>query len=225
MGIEDGGLGYTGTDLTGMLIAGNDFNYVKTHAEAIASAQQYNIVSCSSEALETNKILPGGYAAIDLLLGLERNDSHSLKPYKAISTSMQYVLKAYTSIGGALFVSGAYLASDMATEEERQFLASVLKCQSAGRSQATSNELSGLGTTFLYHKDLNEQHYAATATDMLQPVHPAFPAMQYADGYTAAVAYQGNDYRLFAMSVPFECIQDKQKQGAIMRGILSFLLQ
>jgi hypothetical protein len=49
--------------------------------------------------------------------------------------------------------------------------------------------------------------------------------MQYADGYTAAVAYQGNDYRLFAMGVPFECIQDKQKQGAIMRGILSFLLQ
>jgi len=225
MGIEDGGLGYTGTDLTGMLIAGNDFNYVKTHAEAIASAQQYNIVSCSSEALETNKILPGGYAAIDLLLGLERNDGHSLKPYKAISTSMQYVLKAYTSIGGALFVSGAYLASDMVTKEERQFLASVLKCQSAGRSQTTSNELSGLGTTFLYHKDLNEQHYAATATDMLQPVHPAFPAMQYADGYTAAVAYQGNDYRLFAMGVPFECIQDKQKQGAIMRGILSFLLQ
>ena len=37
MGVEDGGLGNSGEELTGMLIAGNDFNYVMTHAKAIAS--------------------------------------------------------------------------------------------------------------------------------------------------------------------------------------------
>jgi hypothetical protein len=68
MGIENGGLGYTGEELTGMLIAGNDFNYVKTHAEAIASVGQYNIVSCSSEALETGKANLRKCAAIDLVL-------------------------------------------------------------------------------------------------------------------------------------------------------------
>ena len=53
MGNENGGLGDSSEELAGRLIAGNDFNYVKTHAEAIASAGRYNIVSCSSEALET----------------------------------------------------------------------------------------------------------------------------------------------------------------------------
>ena len=88
MGVEDGGLGNSGEELTGMLIAGNDFNYVMTHAKAIASAKQYNIVSCSSEAVEMGKVNLIGYDAVDLLLGLERHDGHSLKAYKTFTTHM-----------------------------------------------------------------------------------------------------------------------------------------
>jgi hypothetical protein len=65
MGIEDGGLGYTGDELAGMLIAGNDFNYVTTHAQAIATAKKYNIVSCSSEAVEKGEGNLTDYDAVD----------------------------------------------------------------------------------------------------------------------------------------------------------------
>ena len=225
VGIENGGLGFSGDELTGMLIAGNDFNYVKTHAEAIAATQQFNIVSCSSEALETNKLLPSPYAMIDLLLGLERNDGHSLQYYKTIGTTMQYVLQAYTSTGGALLVSGAYLGCDMMSDGEQRFMSNVLKCRYAGRSMAPDNNINGMGTTIQYYKELNEEHYAATSADILQPVQPAFTAMQYGDGLDAAVAYRGKDYRSFVMGVPFECIQGQQKKNDIMRGILNFLLQ
>jgi hypothetical protein len=54
---------------------------------------------------------------------------------------------------------------------------------------------------------------------------PAFTSMQYDDGYSAAVAYSGNDYKLFIMGFPFECIQSGQKRSSIMRGILNFLLK
>ena len=225
MGNLDSGLGDSGNELSGMLIAGNDFNYVKTHAEAIASAQQYNIVSCSSEAVETAKVRLQDYAAIDLLLGLERCDGHSLNYYKTFNSSMQLALKNYATHGGALLVSGAYIGCDMNSNGEQQFLSSVLKCQFGGHSQTTSNTVNGLGTSITFWKQLNEEHYAATSTDILQPVHPAFTAMQYADGYGAAVAYKGSDYRLFVMGFPFECIQDRQKQGSIMRGILNYLLK
>ena len=223
MGNEKGGLGVCGEEFAGMLIGGNDFNYVKTHAEAIAATQQYNIVSCSSEALETVKLTPANCDVMDLILGLERNDGHSLKPYKAIKPSMQYVLQAFTSQGGALLVSGAYLGSDMVTEQEKHFLANVLKCSYNGRSYAPNANVIGLGTQMEYFKELNEEHYAATTAEILQPAASAFTAMQYADGYSAAVAYQGKDYRLFAMGFPFECIKEKQKQQAIMAGILNFL--
>lgn len=222
---QDGGLGDSGEEMTGMLLAGNDFNYVQTHAQSIAATGNYNIVSCSNEALETAKMHLQNYAAMDLLLGLERNDGHSLNYYKTFSSSMQHVLQQFTAQGGALLVSGAFIGSDMTTDSEQQFLRHVLKCQYAGRSQSQSNELHGLGTSIHYWKEMNEEHYAATSTDILQPVKPAYTAMQYADGYGVAVAYKGSDYRLFVMGIPFECIQGEQKRTNIMSGILRYLLQ
>ena len=224
MGIEDGGLGDCGDELTGLLIAGNDFNYVMSHAKAIDSAKKYNIVSCSSDAVETGKVNLTDYDAVDLLLGLERNDGHSVNSYKTFNTLMQNALQRYTIHGGALLVSGAYIGTDMTQDTDRRFLQTVLKSSWGGRSQTADNKVKGLGTEMAYWKALNEEHYAATSADILQPVKPAFTAMQYADGYGAAVAYRGN-YRLFVMGLPFECIQGEQKQAGIMQGILNYLLQ
>lgn len=225
MGIENNGLGYSGEELAGIKIAGNDFNYVKTHAEAIQAANQYNIVSCSSEAVETARVQLTQFDAVDLLLGLERNDGHSLNYYKAIDLPMQQALQAYTARGGRLLISGAYIGSDMKTENEQKFLSDVLKCRYVGRSQTPSNEVKGLGTSLYYWKHLNEEHYAATSTDILQPVNSAITAMLYADDRGAAIAYRGNDYRLFVMGFPFECIQTKQKRNSIMRGLLDYLIK
>ena len=224
MGIENGGLGSTGDELAGMLIAGNDFNYVTTHAHAIATAKRYNIVSCSSEAVEKGEVNLTDYDAVDLLLGLERNDGHSVKEYKTFSTAMQKALERYANHSGAMLVSGAYIGTDMSSAEERQFLKTTLKSSWGGRSQTTDSMVKGLGTEMAYWKALNEEHYAATSADILQPVKPAYTAMQYADGYGAAVAYQGS-CKLFVMGFPFECIKGEQKQATIMRGIMNFLLK
>ncbi len=225
MGDENGGLGYSGEELTGMLIAGNDFNYVKTHAEAIASARLYNIVSCSSEALETAKVRADKCDAIDLLLGLERRDGHSLNDYKTFTSSMRHTLQQFVYGGGALIASGAYIASDMQEASEQQFLEKVLRCRYAGRATSDDNTIHGMGTTLTYWHQLNEEHYAATSADRLQPVKPAFAAMQYADGSDAAIASKSPSARVFIMGFPFECIQGAQKQSAIMLGILNYLLQ
>ena len=224
MGNENGGLGSTGDELAGMLIAGNDFNYVTTHAQAIATAKRYNIVSCSSEAVEKGEVNLTDYDAVDLLLGLERNDGHSVKEYKTFSTAMQKALERYANHSGAMLVSGAYIGTDMSSAEERQFLKTTLKSSWGGRSQTTDSMVKGLGTEMAYWKALNEEHYAATSADILQPVKPAYTAMQYADGYGAAVAYQGSS-KLFVMGFPFECIKGEQKQATIMRGIMNFLLK
>lgn len=138
---------------------------------------------------------------------------------------MQRTLQAYTRQGGALLVSGAYIGSDMTASDEQRFLANTLRCRYAGRNASTANTINGMGTTMQYWNQLNEQHYAATSVDNLQPLKPAFVAMQYADGYNAAIAYKGSDYRIFTMGFPFECIQSEQKRSSIMRGILNFLLK
>lgn len=225
MGIEGGGLGYSSNELAGKVIAGNDFNYVMTHAKAIQQAGAYNIVSCASEALETAKLKISHYAMIDYVLGMERDDGHSLNYYKTFNTTTQLILQNYSMMGGALMVSGAYVGSDMMSDTEQRFLMNVLKCRYAGKSTNASNTVNGLGTSLTYWKQLNDQHYAATRTDILQPVKPAYAAMQYADGQDAAIACKQGKTKLFVMGFPFECIQGSQKQSDIMRGILNFLLQ
>lgn len=206
-------------------VAGNEFNYVTTHAKAIASAQEYNIVSASDKVIEDGKVKLKNYPLVDLVLGLERNDGHSLVYYKTFTKSMRKTLTDYTRRGGALLVSGAYIGTDIMGTEEEQFVSETLKCTYGGQYRAENNQVNGLGTVIPYYNMLNEEHYAATSADILRPAAPAFTVMQYADGQDAAVAYKGRDYRSFTMGFPFECIMDEQKQGAIMRGILNFLLK
>jgi hypothetical protein len=220
-------LGFSNDSLAGQFIAGNDFNYIRAHAEAIASAKRYSIVSCSSEALEKNEIRPTEYNMVDLILGLEKNDGWSLRKYQAFTPMMRQHLQLFTSRGGALLVSGSYVGADMWMPSERMYLEKVLKCSYEGvnRDSLERDTISGLGTTFEFYRHLNDIHYAATHPDILQPVAPAFSAMKYADDYSACVAYDGKDYKAMTLGFPFECIKSEQKRFALMRGILTFLLQ
>ena len=226
MGIEDStGLGYSSAELAGLFIAGNDLSDVRLHAEALQLAGGYNILSTSAQAIENGEITLGpAYAVVDLLLGLERNDGHSLVPYKSFPSAIQAQLRGYTATGGNLLVSGAYVGTDMPSADEQAFLSQVLKVRHEGVNRLDDSTISGLGTTFTFHRLLNEQHYAATQSHLLMPTcEGAFPAMVYANQTSAAVAYAGADYHAFTMGFPFECITDAQKRASIMRGIMNFL--
>ncbi len=221
------GLGYTEESLAGHIIAGNDFNYVRTHADAIADAKLYNIASCSSEALETNEVIPQKYDMLDLILGLEKNDGHSLRHYQAFSPMMREHLRLFTSKGGALLVSGSYVGADMTMPADRRYLEDVLKVNYRGTDRDTlqRDTITGMGTKFIFLRHLNDRHYAATHPDILDPVGSAFCAMRYTDMESACVAYKGDDYRSMTIGFPFECIRSEFMRKSLMKGILQFLLE
>ena len=221
------GLGYTNDSLMGQFVAGNDFDYIRTHTQAIATARKYRVVSCSSEALEYNDVHPQRYEMMDLILGLNRNDGYSTMKYQVMTPIMREHLRLFAQKGGSLLVSGAYLGSDMQEPAERRYLADVLKINYEGRDQDSlqRDSIRGLGMEFTFHRHLNERHYAAHHPEILEPVYPAFSAMKYADDYSACVAYGGNDYKAITVGFPLECIKDEPKRNSIMRGLLQFLLQ
>ena len=224
--VDSTGLGFSTDELAGYFIAGNEFNYVRTHAEAIQKAGAYNIVSTSAQAVENGSYSLKKYQIADVIVGLERNDGHSLKPYKALSTPLCDALRSFTKRGGHLLVSGAYVGTDQNTLEEQNNISSLLKCTAAGTCRNISGNVGGLGLDFKYFSQLNDTHYAATQADILAPtISHAFPAMVYKDSNTsAAVAYQGSDYHAFTMGFPFECITDPVIRERLMRGILNFLI-
>ena len=229
MGIEgQGGLGYSGNEMAGQFIAGNDFNYVMAHAEAIASAQKYNIVSCSSKAVESGQVKLNKYDCVDMILGLEKNDGHSLQRFKTFSATMQEKIRSYVKDHGNLIISGSYVGSDMMTNvSEQYFMANVLKVKYGGSMYGrNTSRVVGLGMNFDIYRTLNDKHYAVHAPDILQPIgNQSFCALQYGDGNDAGVAYKGRDYGCFVMGFPLECIINPSTRNAIMRGILNYLVK
>lgn len=215
--------GTSDNSFTGMLIAGNTQDYVQSHAETLAATGRYTIVSCQSDAIDNGTTAISDCDAVDLILGLEKNDSNSLVRYKTFSQRMQQSLKDYTAHGGALFVSGANVASDMTDRHEQQFLADVLKCRYDGKVNSTKDSISGMGQQCTYHHTINEQHYAAIHPDKLQATGKGYAALTYNGVGYAAVVYNGNDYRAMTCGFPIECIKEHDSREKLIRDIFHFL--
>lgn len=221
-----GGLGYSGSELEGRIICGNEFNYIPVHAKAMMGANKYNIVSCSKYALGKTVHNLEKYDCIDLILGLEKDDGHSLLYYKSFTPELQKMLAEYANRGGNILVSGAYIGSDMRKSDEAEFLKKTLHLEYKGSVRPSfSNTITGMGTSFDIYTVPNEYHYAATTIDLISPEKPAFCALTNNEGHSVCVAYDGKNNRTFTMGFPFECITSETKRTAIMRGILDFLLK
>lgn len=234
MGSEtSSGLGYSGNELVGKFIAGNTFNYISEHTNAIATAHIYNVVSCSSKAIETGIINMNNYDAVDLILGLEKYATTQTKYYRTFSPAMRQKISNYLACGGKLLASGAYIGADNDSQEDSLWLDQTLHADYSGTLKTdTINGISGLGINGIdIYRTLNPDHYCVQHADKLAPSTNAFCAMTYNDGSPAAVGFQGGKdkshqtHRTFIMGFPLESITDIATRDNIMRGILSFLLK
>ena len=234
MGSEtSNGLGYSGNELAGHLIAGNTFDYIKEHTNAIAMAHIYNVASCSSKAVEAGTVNMNDYDAVDLILGLEKFSSTQTKYYRTFSPTMKQKISNYLTRGGKMLASGAYVGSDNDSKEDSLWLDQTLHTVYNGALKTdTINGISGLGiNNFDIYRTLNPDHYCVQHADKLTPTSDAFCSMTYNDGSPAAVAFEGGKdkshqaHRSFIMGFPLESITDVNIRDNIMRGILTFLLK
>lgn len=219
------GLGYSGNELEGKVIAGNDFNYTVDHVEAIASSKRYSAVSCSLSSVEKYLMNLSDYALIDLAFGLQKDDGQLNLHFKTFTPALRSQLETYTAKGGAIFASGSFLGSDMMSASERAFMLNTLKTSYIpGTIPQAGGTVSGLGMKYSIYDSWNDRHYAVTHPEILSPEAGAICAMQYGDGTSAAVGYKGS-YSCFTMGFPFECIVDRHTKDSIMQGILGYLLK
>ena len=120
------------------VIAGNTFDYPAVHGAAILKAG-YSFVSSSDESVENGQISLNDYKYTDLILGKEcqtKMGRGSVKPleFKTFSKPMQDAITAYCNQGGNIFISGAYVGTDLwdnplapAEEADKKFATEVLK--------------------------------------------------------------------------------------------------
>ena len=222
--------GDTGDEWEGKTFGGNTFDYPYLHGQAIVAASTYSFASTSDEALEAGFVSTEGYAAIDYILGMERDDpeAHPLfgQTYKTFSPQMQAVIRDYTQAGGNLFVSGAYIGRDMQSAQESAFTQSVLKYQYAAPHQSVGIQKAvfGMNRTVEMPTMLNANCYTVSSSDIIVASPDAFTSMVYTNtNESAAVAYKGSTYHTFSMAFPFEAITSSVEREHIMASILRFL--
>lgn len=219
-----GALGYCEDELAGNFFMGRQQNESVCHVADIAASGAYNVVASSVEAVENGFVKFSDYRIVDLMFGLQKDDGYSLVRYKTFSQSLRKALETYVRGNGRVLVSGAYVASDMQLDAERNFLSNVFKVGLGGQNKNISTNLvNGLGINFDIIRRPNDRHYAAQSVDIINPLAPAFCAMRYADGTDAAVAYDGADHKAFIMGFPMECINNVRSRQQVMKAVMTFL--
>ncbi len=228
----ENGLGLSGCEYEGLLVAGNTFNYPRIHGEALA-ANGFSFLSCGSEAVVDGIVDMLEYRAVDLVLGAEKQGGdgsllHYNAPYKTFPVGLQSRLTAYCTGGGNLFVSGAFIASDMqGCDADRQFIRNLLHFDYGGTvSNLSDDVITGSGMRLSIDRGVNETCYAVSRPDILVPLNDAFISFVF-DGCkeSAGVACVAGGYRVLSTSFPFEAVQDCTKRTELMGAVMRFLLK
>ena len=231
IGYEDG-LGLSDDRFEGMLHAGNSFDYPYKHGKALA-ANDVSFLSCGSEAVMSGVVDMNDFKVVDLILGAEKQGGKGSylgynRPYKTFPAELQEKIRSYCDAGGCLFVSGAYLASDMVkTAADRLFIREVLRCDFGGSvTDISETGISGTGgSIFRIPRVVNEDCYAVVSPDILVPIDNAFVSFIF-DGNraSAGVAYAGK-YRVLSTSFPFEAVVGERARTELMGAVMRFLLK
>lgn len=238
------GFGASRADFETRVIPGNTFDFVYRHGEAIAAAG-HPFISSSVEAF-CNAPGAGAPRIVDLILGKQKE----YKPgrgtygtrYKAFPAELQTRIKAHTDSGGDIFVSGAYIATDIwdnpysspeIAEADKNFARNVLgyvwrvgQASTGGEAYQVPTPFKAFGSgTYRFSNNLYEDCYAVESPDSFYASDSENGAtlMRYGENnLVAATAFNAPGYRTVILGFPFECILDTDDRAALMSQILTF---
>lgn len=233
-------LGACANDFETDVLGGNTFDYPYVHGRAAAAAG-YSFCSASAKAVERGEVSLAEYPAVDLILGKQRTTvvgrGVNGSEYRAFTPELQRALRQMLAAGGALFVSGSYLVTDLwngsqATDDDRTFAREVLHIDFDGALPTDKNRVRVVTANVGFTRGDNRfnNHYApdtylVEAVDALKPADKeAFAVLRYHDkGRMAAVASAPG--RTFVLGFPFESLTSDRERERLMGDVLGFLLK
>ncbi|PWJ43401.1 golvesin C-terminal-like domain-containing protein [Sediminitomix flava] len=234
------GHGASYADYETEVIAGNTFDYPYEHGKAIRKAG-HSFVSTSRKAVEAGDVKLMYYDVVDLILG-EQKETYPQRAYhkpkfKAFTEALQTELTTYLKGGGKLFVSGAYVGTDLFEgkgEEDSDVQFGLNTLEILGRT----NHATRRGQTIVMKKEfdafrnvsftteLNSEIYAVEAPDGIEPANEnGVQFLRYATNNLGAGVYvEGeNNKKVLALGFPFETIIGEKKREEVMKAILELL--
>lgn len=230
------GHGASYADFETTIIPGNTFDFPALHGKSI-KALGHSFSSVSDETVMENRVDLTRYQYLDLILG-EEKATDGPKPrvnlkFRAFPKPLQAALEHYCSMGGNLFVSGAYVGTDLFENQvdslDMDFAKQVLGYRHRTNHAVHTGGLvtvdsvlfpvpAGLEFNTSYHPSI----YAAEAPDAIEPADTlSMTLLRYAENNTsAAVIYAGETgNKVIIFGFPFETILGQENRDQLMRSI------
>jgi hypothetical protein len=229
------GHGASFADYETRIIAGNSFDYPYIHGKAIIN-NGFAFVSSSDESFG---ITGTGreYVMLDYILGEEKEtpwqkpiiDSLRGKQYKAFTPDVIEKISDYLMMGGNIFISGAYLGSELYLDTvTAKFAKELLKLKNitshasrTGRVQAVSEEFNR-GYSFEFNTTLNDSIYAVSSPGSIHHTGEGEVLLRYSENQFSAAAGFRKDYGVVGFSFPFETIKGEDQRTAVMNAVLRY---
>jgi hypothetical protein len=232
------GFGSSFADRETEIIPGNTFDFSYVHGEAIRNLG-WSFVSVSDEAVEDEDVSINNYKIVDLILGEEKKTARPKNEddfdFIVFPDSLQKRLSSFCKTGGNLFISGAYVGTDVFENApidsmDIKFARGTLKYYHRTNHAAKNGNVFVSDTGFnqiitdlkfntSYHKNI----YTVEAPDAIEPADSlATTIFRYKENnMSAAVAYKG-PYKVVIFGFPFETILDPDSRNMTMKAIFTF---
>ncbi len=203
----------------------NRYDYSFEYAKGLEKAN-VSFDGASNEAVRDLKIILKPYRGVCWFLGEEATTDASL------DINERTIIRRYLDEGGNLLISGSEHAFDMGRPggSDPWFFSKYLKTQYAGDNAKTYNFV---GTSDGIMKNLKgtfdngkNGFYDVNFPDQIKPVNGAKAILTYSGGAggTAAIAYDGSDFKIVNYGFPLETITDEAIRNEMIVRSVKFLL-
>jgi hypothetical protein len=176
------------------------------------------------------------FLVADIILGKQKTTvlGTSQPKFAVFSPLFQQKIVDYLQNGKAIFVSGAFIGSDLWQNGEmgKNFAKNALKFSFRTANAAKKGDVNTVFSPIFNQKAKynfvtkpNEIQYHVDSPDGIEPAdNMAFTLLRYGESnISAAVGYLGN-YHSLACGFPFESIENEQQRNDFMKMVLNFLI-
>lgn len=241
------GFGSSYSDYAGKTVAGNTFDFTYTHGQAVMKAG-YAFFSCSNEAFCSDSTFRKNAWSADIICGNQVTTSLGEsfeQKYSVFPVQMQDAIRAMTSDGGNILISGSNIGTDAwdqiypYTRDKddatltQKFIKEVLGYRwvtgFAGRSgevcyaQDTLFVKQAARAGEMYTRP-NPQKYCIESPDGISAANSKGKViMRYADTDTpAGIRFEGGCYRTVCLGFPIEALKEDEDIERIIKATLEY---
>jgi len=237
---DDPGWGASRANYEDKVIAGNTFDYPYIHGKSFME-NGYGFESASAMSVENGEIDLRKYSLIDLILGEQKKterlrvkEDTSGVEFKTMPAKLQKEIKYFLEGGGNIFVSGAYVGSDLfktapIDSADIKFAENVLKYRldtdhgsSEGNVYSADSAFMTKFKGFEFNTKLNDKIYAVENPDAIGAIDSSNVILRYGENeFPAGIGYKAK-YGVIVMGFPFETILGEQTRTEVMKSVLSY---